>query len=372
MPGDPPVAQGGPAEVGPPARLGDDADGAGRHVAQLEALAARHHAHVGDQREVDGGLGERAGQASHLLAGAPAHDAHTGVVGVGQQTAVEGRRATPVEAHRCDGGGAHHHCGADRVADRDGQDAPRGGRVELALRGALAERRGGRDQAGGDQQRGDVGRPQPAAALDHAADGGRGVPAPGRGQHHHQRPPEPEGREADRRDERIAEGEGARRHDPEGPDHLMGEHADAETDAVAERPAGQRPLAAPALGHLTAQLGQRDADEARLTGRRHQRERRHDAERPLPVERCARQAEHQPQHRRAQHRSRREEGDCDAVALTAPAPGGSEGLDHGEPSGGPRPRDPRDQGRRDDGELGQHGTPVSTYITQNTRRPGRQ
>ena len=226
---------------------------------------------VGEQGPVEGGGVVGAVDAGDLLAGGPADDADAGGVGVGQQVGVERRRAAAGEAHRRAAGGLDLDAGAgERVEAGLGDDVAPGGRVVAAARAGRRDlgdgRRGGHQDGHGDQ-RGRVGRAHEARARGQAADGRGGVAAPHRRQDDHQRPAQAEGREAGGRDGRVAEGEGAGAGDEEGRDRQARQQAQAEAGAVGERPGGQRPLAAPALGHLAGRAGDRDAQQARARGR---------------------------------------------------------------------------------------------------------
>ncbi len=237
-------------------------------------------------------------------------------VGVGQQVAVEGGRAAAGEAHRRGAGRADLHARAgERVEARLGDDVAPGGRVVSAARPGrrrLAERGRRAHQDGDRHQRRRVGRPHQARARGQAAHGGGRVGVAHGRQDHHEGPPDAERHQAGRRHQRVADRQGAGAGDEEGRDRQAREQAHAEAGAVGERPDGQGPVPAPALGHLPARAGHRAGDEPDLARGGDQREGGHDGEGDRAVERRAGEAEQGAQGGRGEHgrRARRARGRC--------------------------------------------------------------
>jgi hypothetical protein len=131
----------------------------------------------------------------------------------------------------------------------------------------------------------------------------------------------------------------------------VGDQAQPEAGAVAEAPQGEGPLAAPPLGHLARHLRQRQPQPAGLAERAHQREGADGDERGVAVEQAPDRAEGGAERGGGEDRAHGEEGDGDTVAVTAPAHGGGDGLDHAEASGAPGAGDARQERRRRDADL---------------------
>jgi hypothetical protein len=323
--------------------------------------AGRERAHGDQVREGERRPAERARQARDLGARPEPDDADAGGVGVRQQATVERRRAAAGEAE----------LDAARAVDDDGA-LPAGGPLREGVAAVRAERgvearrqprglrRGRHERDGEHAQHAGVREPhgpeQRGQAVDRALRQRRRRKASGavRGERRHA------GRGRGRRRD------GDEQH-PEGRDGLVREHADAEACAVAGRPERQRQRVVPALGHLPAPLRDRKPQEARLARGREQREHPGGSGERVRGERAAGEPGAGAERGAREHRREPEEGEGGEGALGRPAHGGTDRLDHRDPSGRPGARDAREEPCRDE-HAGQHGIPVSRYVTQKTRR----
>ena len=144
--------------------------------------------------------------------------------------------------------------------------------------------------------------------------------------------------------------------DEERGDGLVGEDADAEAGAVAQRPHGQRQLVVPALRHLAARLRHRQADEPRLAqhaGERRARSRRARA----PPSRAGRAAARPQPRRRSQPAAKRIR--ASAVRRRVPHTAGEMVSTIETPQGLQAPETPAIRPAVQSASDGQHGRPVS-------------